>query len=89
MFNSFSALSTKVMTRPGTGVHKDPNDAAGGLAKSFLEIRLPYVRVVHYPGSAPASNFANGLRMGRCIGAGEMTRMHGKSVLKCDVTVEF
>ena len=24
---------------------------AGGLTKSFLEIRLPYVRLVHYPGS--------------------------------------
>ena len=35
------------------GVHKDPNDAAGGLTKSFLEIRLPYVTLVHYPGSAP------------------------------------
>ena len=53
MVNSFSALSTKVMMRPGTGVHKDLNDAAGGLTKSFLEIRLPYVRLVHYPGSAP------------------------------------
>ena len=53
MLNSFSALSTKVMTRPGTGVHKDPSDAAGGLTKSFLDIRLPYVRLVHYPGSAP------------------------------------
>ena len=41
------------MTRPGTGVHKDPNDAAGGLTKSFLESRLPYVRFVHYPGSTP------------------------------------
>ena len=55
MPNSFSTLSTKVMTRPGTGVHKDPNDAAGGLTKSFLEIRLPYVRLVQYPGSAPAT----------------------------------
>ena len=53
MLNSFSALSTKVMTRQGTGVHTDLNDAAGGLTKSFLEIRLPYVRLVHYPGSAP------------------------------------
>ena len=35
------------------GVHTDLNDAAGGLTKSFLEIRLPYVRLVHYPGSAP------------------------------------
>ena len=41
------------MMRPGTGVHKDQGDAAGGLAKSFLEIRLPYVRLVHYPESAP------------------------------------
>ena len=57
MLNSFSALSTKVMTRQGTGVHTDLNVAAGGLTKSFLEIRLPYVRLVHYPGSAPALSF--------------------------------
>ena len=35
-----------------TGVQEDPNDAAGGLTKSFLEIRQPYVGLVHYPGSA-------------------------------------
>ena len=52
MISLFSALCTNAMARPGTGVHKDPNDAARGLTKSFLEIRLPYVRLVHYPGSA-------------------------------------
>ena len=67
MLNSFSALSTKVMTRQGTGVHTDLNVAAGGLTKSFLEIRLPYVRLVHYPGSAPAQEGLSKMAVIRAI----------------------
>ena len=59
IWNAQFVLNTqhKSDNEPGTGVHKDPNDAAGGLTKSFLEIRLPYVRLVHYPGSAPAKTW--------------------------------